>query len=310
MESPTSGLFDRPVKIKWQEKANCTSNGGAYHTAVLCNGKIYIGGGDEGRVGSRYGTESYRIDVYIPANNSWSPSSINTPCYYFAMTTLNNQLIIAGGKDRNDKVTNRILSLDGDHLMEFARMLTPRHWATAAGYQGTLIIVGGEDDWRRTLPTTELFDSITRKWYSTSDLPLPHCLLQSVIIDNVLFLLGGNNQGHASSVVFTAPLDTLSSHKLNWSTQQDTPWCRSAPVSIQGRHLLTVGGWKKTGVCTNDIYTFNNVSHSWEHIGTIPSAIQAPVALSISSNELIVVGGYDDKSQFTDTVWTGFCEPQ
>jgi len=187
------------------------------------------------------------MDIYSPTNNSWSPFPINSSCCYFAMTTLNNQLITAGGVDRSNKVTNKIFSLDGDHLKEYTRMITPRWQATAAGHQGTLIITGGRDDQNRTLATTELLmiNSTTRQWYTTSDLPLPHLSLYSVIVENNLYQLGGyNKDDNYSPAVFAATLDTLSSHKLQWSSQQDTPWCCSAPVSIQGRHLLVVGGGK------------------------------------------------------------------
>jgi len=179
------------VNIKWQDGAPVPVRH-ASHTAVLCDGKVYIGGGHEAGW-----NPSYRIDVYTPANNSWSPSPINTTCYWFAMTTLNNQLITAGGMDRSGKVTNKIFSLDGDHLKECTRMIMPRCWATAVGYQGTLIITGGEDNQDRRLATTELFDSTTKgwfstgQWYTTSNLPLPHYRLRSAIIDNTLYLLGG-----------------------------------------------------------------------------------------------------------------------
>jgi len=192
-------------------------------------------------------------------------------------------------------------------------MITPRYLTTAVGHKGTMIIIGGKDDQYRILSTTELFDSNTGQWYTTSNLPLPHYELLSVIIDNILYLLGGCNQdGKMSPAVFTAPLDTLSSHQLKWSSQQDTPWCRSAPVSVQGRHLLTVGGLKKTGIShvyTSNIHMFNKVSHSWEVIGQIPSAREGPAVVSVADNKIVVVGGYGDKVYF-NTVWIGSCEPQ
>ena len=285
--------------------------GGAGHTAVLFDGKVYIGGGYE----TGY-NPSYKIDVYNPSNNSWSPSPINAPCSYFAMTTFNNQLITAGGMIKSN-VTNKILLLDGDHLKEHNRMITPRYFTTAAGHQGVLIIAGGKNDQQRALATTELFDSTTGQWYTTGDLPLPHYKLHSVVVDNVLHLLGGFNQDAISPAVFTAPLRTLSRYQLKWqlkwSSQEDTPWCRSAPVSIQGRHLLVVGGVKKIRsdyVHTSNVYMFDKVRYSWEVIGQIPSARNAPAAVSIADNKIVVVGGLDHKVKHTNTVWIGSCVPQ
>ena len=300
------------MNVRWQIGAP----GPVYsagHTAVWCGGKVYVGGGLKAIVESSYGKKSYRIDIYSPTNNSWSPSPINTSYYWFAMTTLNNQLITAGGMDRSGKVTNKIFSLDGDHLKEYTRMITPRFHATAASHQGTLIITGGKDDQLRILATTELFNSTTGQWYTTSDLPLPHYWLHSVIADNTLYLLGGITKDGMSPAVFAAPLDTLFSHKLHWSSQQDTPWCRSAHVSVQGRHLLTVGGIKKTrihNVYTSDIHKFDKVSHNWKVIGQMPSARKSLAAVSVADNEIVVVGGFNDKRSFTNTVWIGSFGPQ
>ena len=278
------------MNIKWQDGAPAPVKDG-YHTAVLCDGKVYIGGGD--------GSPD-RIHIYTPASNSWS-LPINAP-HHFAITTLNNRLITAGGIDRNDKVSNKIFLLDGDHLKEYTRMITARYQATAAGYQGTLIITGGRVNYKSRLDSTELFNSTTGQWYNTGKLPSPHCRLQPVIVDNVLYLLRG-------ATVYTAPLDTLSSHQLKWSSHQCTPGHSSAPVSIQGRHLLTVGGRKKN-VITKDIHKFNKISHSWEDIGQIPSARRGPAAVSVADNKIVVVGGYDDKYLPTNTVWLGLLEPQ
>ena len=253
------------------------------------------------------------INCYDPVNNSWS-SPINTPYCLFAMTTLNDDLVIAGGSDKHGKRTNQILTMDAGQLKHYTKMITARSYATATGHQGMLIITGGMDDKRKTLSSTELFDSSNGQWYVSNDLPQPHCWLKSVIVDNILYLLGGMNEDYkASSAVFTAPLDTLSRHQLKWNTLQDTPCIASAAISVYGTHLLIVGGVKMIGdkyTRTSDVYKLNKVSHSWEAIGHTPSARNESAAVSTTDNRVIVIGGGNDKGESTNTVWIGSCNPQ
>ena len=295
------------MNIKWEEGAPAPV--GRYaHTAVWLNGLVYVGGGWE-----TWYKSSHIINCYDPVNNSWS-SSINTPYGFFAMTTLNNKLVTAGGRDGSDKRTTQVLILDAGQLKNYAKMVTARSDATAAGHQGMLIITAGVDDKYKTLSSTELFDSNNGQWYKCSDLPQPHYYLQSVIVDNILYVLSGIGENNCySTVVFTAPLDTLSIHQLKWNTHQDTPWWTSAPVSVNGTHLLIVGGYKSIGgkdTVTSDIHKLNKVSHSWEAIGHIPSARDSAAAVSTADNRVIFIGGQNDKGEITNTVWIGSCEPQ
>ena len=283
------------------------------HTAVWLNGLVYVGGGyDTGY------KASYIINCYDPVNNSWS-SAINTTYSHFAMTTLNNKLVTAGGEDRSNKRTNQILIINTGQSKSYTKMITARSDATAAGHQGMLIITGGIDDKSKKLSATELFDSKNGQWHKCNDLPQPHSSLKSVIVGSILYLLGGVNKNGDSPAVFTTPLDTLSTHQLKWNTHQDTPWRHSAPVSVNGTHLLIVGGYKYTrgyhytggmGAYTSDIYKLNKVSHSWEAIGDIPSATERSAAVSTADNRVIVMGGLNDKHEATNTVWIGSCEPQ
>ena len=276
------------------------------HTAVWLNGLVYVGGGYEAGYNS-----SYAINCYDPVNNFWS--SIITLYCYFAMTTLNDKLLIAGGMDESHKRTNQILTMDAGQLKNYTKMITARSCATATGHQGMLIITGGEDDKGNILSSTELFDCSSGQWYMSNDLPQPHSSLKSVIVDNILYLLGGNNKdGSASPAVFTAPLDTLSRHQLKWNTLQDTPWRRSAPVSVYGTHLLIIGGGKMIGdkyTHTSHVYKLNKISYSWEAIGHVPSARSLSAVVSTVDNRVIVIGGLNDKAKFTNTVWIGSCDP-
>ena len=286
------------MNIKWEEGAPAPFRNAA-HTAVWLNGVVYIGGGWEM-------VTSYDIKCYDPVKNSWS-SPINTPHHSFAMTTLNNKLLIAGGDDKSDKRTNQVLTMDAGQLKNYTKMTIARSCATATGYQGMLIITGGLGGIAMTLSSTELFDSNNRQWYKCNDLPKPYYRLKSVVVNNILYVLGGfhDSDFDFSPAVLTAPLDTLSRHQLKWNTHRDTPYRCSAPVSVHGIHLLIVGGGKEIRdeyTWTSDVYKLNKI---WEAIGEIPSARDLAAAVSTADNKIIIIGGRNDERKFTNTVWIG-----
>jgi len=230
------------------------------------------------------------------------------------MTTVNNNLLVAGGQDESYKRTNQILTMDAGQLKDYTKMTTPRICATAAGHQGMFIITGGVDHLNAKLSSTELFDTNNKQWYTCSDLPQPHYSLISMIVDNTLYMLGGFNKDGPSPAVFAAPLETLSKHQLKWNTHhQDTPWCGPAPVSVQGTQILLVGGYKMIEdeyTATSNVYKLNKVSDKWEAIGHIPSARSGTAVVSTTDNRIIVIGGLNDKKEYINEVWIGSCEPQ
>ena len=274
------------------------------HTAVWLNGLVYVGGGIATGL-----IASVVIDCYDPVNNAWV-SSVNTPYCYFTIAALNNKLLIAGGKDENAIRTNQVLTLDIGQLKTYTKMITARSHATAIGHHGMLIITGGTDNNGKRLSSTELLDSNTGQWYKCSDLPQPHSGLKSVIVDNILYLLGGlNKDGYDSQAVFAAPLDTLQTHWLKWNIHQVTPFCYSAPVSVNATYLLIVGGYKKA-IYTSGIHKFDKLSLRWEAIENIPSAIYSSAAVSTADDRVFVIGGLNDKGKISNIIWIGSCESQ
>ena len=307
-----SNLFSKPVNINWEVGATAPVKDRG-NIAVWLNGLVYMGGGYENEMqGSTQG--SYIIYCYDPVKNLWI-SPINTSYCFFAMTILKDGLITVGGQDASYKRTNQVLTMESGQLRNYTKMITPKSSVTAVGHQAMLIITGGWDDEGKILSSTEVFDSNNGQWYICNDLPQPFHSGRLVVADNVLYLLGGFGDDHKPSLaVFTASLDALSEHKLKWNTHKDTPWCRSTPISINGTHLLIIGGRKKTGynsyIRTTDIYKPSKGSHNWKVIGCIPSARSSPAAVSVGDNKIIVIGGRVDNGGATDTVWIGSCEPR
>ena len=264
------------MNIKWEEKAPAPVDFYDKYTVVWLNGVVYVGGSYESLT-----EHLYRIDCYDPVNNSWS-SPINTPYSLFTLTTLNNKLLTVGGVKQNSR-TNQILIMNDGQLTVYTEMMLQRTLASAASHQGMLIITGGSDG-SKILSATELYDSHNGQWYYCDDLPQPHNMLQPVIVDDTLYLLGGyDKSGVSTQTVFTAPLDTLSRHQLKWNVYQDTPRYCSAPVCVNGASLWIVGGVEGNSFNDpdiSDIYRLNKVSHSWEAIGHIPSPRTSPVVIS------------------------------
>ena len=294
------------MNIKWKEGTPAPLRR-ADHTAAWLNGLVYVGGGNE----SGY-TNSYKIDCYDPVKDSWS-SPINTPYRHFAIVTLNNKLLAVGGMDKGYKTTNHILIMDDDHLKDYTKMFAARSWAAAVGYQGMLIIAGGLCN-ENILTSTECFDSKNKQWYICDALPQPSYCLQSAIVDGILYLSGGATESGDSLAVFMSPLETLSKPQLKWKSCQDIPCHAPALVSIDGTYLLIVGGveWNEIHMHTHtlDVHRLNKDDHSWEAIGHIPSARKSPAAVCTADNRIVVIGGWNDKGEYTNTVWIGSCAPQ
>ena len=294
--------------VKWKKLAPL-SVGYSAHTAVLLGGSVYVGGGFEGR-STADRRDSYRLNVYNLTTNQWSPSPITTPYCDFAMTVLNDKLVIAGGETKNGKVIKMVLVLNTGQWKDYSEMPTARCLATAVGYHSMLIVVGGQsvmEDKRTVVSTTELLDTTNGCWYNCINLPSPHQQIKAVIMNDKLYLLGGaNKDGELTSQVFVASLDNLSTHQLNWQSAPNTPWCRSAAVVLYSKFLLTIGGCQEQRI-TSNVNVFNSSTGQWKRLTNIPAARRAPAAVGVADN-IIVIGGGTNDAKYSNTVWIGTFE--
>ena len=281
--------------VKWEELAPLPM-GHATHTAVLLGGSVYVGGGIEGRsIDNKQ--RSYRLDVYNLTTNQWSSSPITTPYCVFALTVLDDKLVIAGGATKNLEVVKKVLVLNAGQWKDYSEMPTARCGATAVGYHSMLIVVGGiilvEGKWT-VLSTTELLDTTNGCWYTCNNLPSPHQQMKVAIMNDKLYLLGGgDNDFKPSPQVFVASLDTLSTHQLNWQSAPNTPWCLSAPIVLYNKFLLTVGGQQQSR--TSEVHIFNPSTGQWKHLTNIPAARSAPAVVGLADS-ILVIGGVTNEN--------------
>ena len=293
--------------VKWKELTPLPVRRSA-HTAVLLGGVVYVGGGYEGE-SSDDNQFSYRLDVYNITTNQWSSFPITTPYCFFAMTVLDDKLVIAGGRTKNNEIVEKVLVLNAGQWKDYSEMPTARCYATAIGYHSMLIVAGGgiivEGKWT-SVSTTELLDTTNGCWYTCNNLPSPHHQMKAVIMNDKLYLLGGVDKDFKLSLqVFVASLDSLSTHQLNWQSAPNTPWCASAPVVLYSKFLLTVGGMQQSR--TSEVNVFNSSTGQWKHLTNIPAARSGAAVVGVADS-MIVIGGKIDDHKYSNTVWIGMFE--
>ena len=296
--------------VKWVELAPLPVCRTA-HTAVLLNGNIYVGGGLEGKH-SNDQIYSHRLDAYNLTTNQWSSSPIAVPYYWFAMTVLDDKLVIAGGETKKNEVVNKVLVLNAGRWKDYSEMPTARSYATAVGYHSMLIVVGGQikvnGEWTRS-SATEILDTISGCWYTCNSLPYPHQRMKAAILNNELYLFSGINQDlKLSTQVFVASLDAISTHQLNWQSAPTTPWCLSAPVVLCNKFLLTLGGCHQSR--TSEVNIFYPSSQQYKCLANtkIPAPRSSPAVVSLADNIIMVIGGTTDNGKRTKTTWIGTFE--
>jgi len=295
---------DGRIRVTWKEGNPAPVKLWSRTPAVYLNGLIYV---------AKHG-DTCKIFVFNPIENLWQ-RSIKTRCCFFSLVTIHDRLIIVGGVIRaawystRMQVTNKMFVLDTNtnQWEKYNQMERPRANATAVSHEDMLIITGGcIMNTCMPLSSTELLDTNTNQWFMCANLPQAHYYLQSVIIGNSLYLLGG---GCDSPATYTASLDTLSKHHIIWESIQDAPSCQSGVTSIFGTDLLVIGGHNRVSH-TSNMYTFNNATHSWKVVSKIPEARSSPCVTATSDNVIVVIGGMKDnktgqKGKATNTVWIG-----
>ena len=296
--------------VKWKELAPLPVCRLACH-AVLLGGNVYVGGGYE-RTNTGY-KRCYRLDVYNVATNHWSSSPITTPYCRYAMTVLDDKIVTVGGETKDHQMVKKVLILCTGEWKDYSEMPTARCNATAVGYHSKLIVVGGTlkiEGEVTVLPTTELLDTINGCWYACNNLPLPHYQLKVAIMNNVLYLLGGFVQrGKQSPKVYTASLDTLSTHQLNWQSAPSTPYCLSSPVVLYSSCLLTIGGVQESDInnISREVCIFNPSTCQWKILTTIPTTRTGPAVVAVD-DKLLVISGLVSRNTISKVVWIGMFE--
>ncbi len=198
----TLEVYD-PVANSWETKASMpTARIGP--AAGVIDGKFYVAGGADDSAGDALAT----LEVYDPVANSWeTKASMSVPRVSAAGAVINGKLYVVGGRsaDWYALATLEVYDPVANSWETKASMPSARIGPTAIAYSDTQFsVLGGKggDIWDE-VSTIYIYDSVTDAWREPAALPLALHHAAAQIVDNELYVIGGNNvDGDSSDLVY------------------------------------------------------------------------------------------------------------
>ena len=137
-----------PLTLNWRRGSDIPTDSLRWAASVVINEMVYCGGGEDNATVIQYNAE---VD-------NWNKLP-NPPVKDCAMTSLNGQLVLAGGDTNQITVWNSDTS---EWVCRFRPMPTGRATPAAVGYEKYLIVACG----RPYMSKVEVLDSCIGRWYT------------------------------------------------------------------------------------------------------------------------------------------------
>ena len=224
------------------------------------------------------------------------------PCRDSGLAIIDSELTTVGGRDEGGR-TNRLFTLrQGKWLRQwkwvevYPPMNTARSRpAVVSTYDGDyLIAIGGRGSDDDETATVELFHVKSRRWYTLTDLPQPLPDPSATICGDQLHVIGSENDGYSCSLQSLPSNDRpiTSPLTLSWEPLPPLPVTASTAATLCGQ-LVLIGDWQG-GSRVNSIHQL--VEGQWVEIGSMTSGRAMCVAVSLSPDRILMVGGWEEYS--------------
>ena len=270
--------------------------------AVWRKGKLWVGA----MLTEGERRDHARLYIYSRDQNDWN--TVDTPVYYFAMTTHMDRLVIVSGRQfisnvESGPLTDKVLTIDEEldrwKEMEAVPHMNTKRCATCVVSVGHYLIVAGGYIESGRSDIVEVFNG--HQWVYGTSLPYSSVEMKSVIYNGEWYLMGGRYQKRN---VFCTSLEDFQKCKpmstsnpvIVWKIlSSQLPYERSSPA-IFGNRLIAIGGesdFPGSRVPTSTIHAYSEHTKSWVHIGDLPDELRlhSSCAVVLPTRELMVIGG-------------------
>ncbi len=193
---------------------------------------------EDGYVVMSYNTQSCQWHTLPPYSTRW-----------FAMTTINNKLVVVGRSNRDDSDSSELGEWQPDSNQwthPFPPMSTPRYVPSVTSYKHWLVVAGGRHG--VCLQTVEVLDVFNMQWFTEPSTPTPWVTMKSTTIGDAWYLMGGvcGDQWQNSCDVYSVFLEALVLHSssdssnLLWNKLPSLNCIWSCPLNIEDLYWQSV----------------------------------------------------------------------
>ncbi len=173
-----------PLELNWKRGPDMPVAMSAHIQSVKINDIVYVGGGWTDR-----DKNAYTVMAYNTQSCQWH----TLPPYstrFFAMTTINNKLVVVGGRNRDDSDSSELGEWQPDSNQwadPFPPMSTPRWLPSATSYKHWLVVAGGYHG-VRLQASVEVLDVSNMQWSTGPSTPTPWNKMKSTTIRDTWYL--------------------------------------------------------------------------------------------------------------------------
>ena len=176
-----------PLQLKWRRGPDMPFGVSGTRLAQV-QGTLYVGG-----VTDSSDVNDYIVLTYDISAGKWA----TLPPYstrWFAMTAIDNHLVLVGGKGR-DGDCNKVLGVWSEDSKKWTHpypdMTTPRSSCSAVIYKQYLVVAGGVGAGGGRLLSVEVLNTDTKQWYAGPPTPTAWGNMKTAVVGDMWYFMGG-----------------------------------------------------------------------------------------------------------------------
>ncbi len=286
------------MKLNWRRGPDMPLAMSSYIQAVEIDGIVYVGGG---------GTDNEEDDYRVMAYNTQSCQWHTLPSHstkWFAMTSVNQTLVLVGGRTRYFPSTSKLSAWQPDSVTwtrPFPPVSMPRSLPSATTYKHWLVVAGGHYDHNTPI---EILHVTNMQWSTRQTSPTPWKRMKSATIGDTWYLMGGGEGIYCKPNVYSISLEAMATqpefcHK--WKKLPSLSCTDSCPVNINGC-LSAVGGYDTdNNQPVSTILCFQPETDTWVQTGDLQTA-KYHCTCFIVADQIYVMGGSDGNTKLKETL--------